>query len=69
MSDPIIDIPPEIFGETDGQIIEPLGYDFGLTRRTFVAALGAGLLIAAAARLPFAWMPASTSARTARSPS
>jgi hypothetical protein len=39
MSEPI-DIPPEIFGETDGQIIESVGYDFGLTRRIFVAALG-----------------------------
>ena len=31
----------------DGQIIEPVGYDFGLTRRSFVQVLGAGLLIAA----------------------
>ena len=30
----------------DGQIIEPIGYDFGLSRRTFVQVLGAGLLIA-----------------------
>ena len=33
----------------DEQIIEPVGYDFGLTRRTFVQVLGAGLLIAVAA--------------------
>src|SRR4051812_38029854 len=31
----------------DDQIIEPVGYDFGLTRRTFVQVLGAGILIAA----------------------
>src|SRR5438270_12259085 len=30
-----------------GQIIEPVGYDFGLKRRSFVQLLGAGLLIAA----------------------
>ena len=29
------------------QIIEPLGYDFGLNRRSFVQFLGAGLLVAA----------------------
>src|SRR5690349_3560174 len=29
------------------QIIEPLGYDFGLSRREFVQILGAGILIAA----------------------
>lgn len=31
----------------DDQIIEPVGYDFGFSRRTFVAALGAGIVIAA----------------------
>src|SRR5205809_7402847 len=31
------------------QIIEPLGYDFGLSRRSFVQILGAGILICAAA--------------------
>ena len=29
----------------DDQIIEPVGYDFGFTRRTFVQVLGTGLLI------------------------
>src|SRR5690349_7578928 len=29
------------------QIIEPVGYDFGLNRRSFVQFLGAGLLVAA----------------------
>src|SRR2546421_10297117 len=29
------------------QIIEPIGYDFGLSRRGFVQILGAGFLIAA----------------------
>src|SRR5436305_13063271 len=33
----------------DEQIIEPIGYDFGFTRRTFVQALGTGLLIFVAA--------------------
>ena len=33
----------------DDQIIEPVGYDFGFTRRTFVQVLGTGLLIAVAA--------------------
>ena len=33
----------------DDQIIEPVGYDFGFTRRTFVRVLGTGLLIAVAA--------------------
>src|SRR5205823_13722322 len=32
----------------DEQIIEPVGYDFGFTRRTFVQILGAGILIATA---------------------
>src|SRR4051812_45760697 len=30
------------------QIIEPVGYDFGLSRRSFVQILGAGILICAA---------------------
>src|SRR5688500_11016111 len=34
-----------ILGEDPDQIIEPVGYDFGLSRRTFVQCLGAGLLI------------------------
>src|SRR5687768_16128784 len=33
--------------DVDDQIIEPVGYDFGFSRRTFVAALGAGIVIAA----------------------
>ncbi|MGB7156491.1 MAG: molybdopterin cofactor-binding domain-containing protein [Tepidisphaeraceae bacterium] len=33
--------------QDDDQIIEPVGYDFGFTRRTFVQALGAGILISA----------------------
>jgi isoquinoline 1-oxidoreductase beta subunit len=40
---------PQNVGDDDAQIIEPVGYDFGLSRRTFVQVLGAGLLIAAAA--------------------
>ena len=35
--------------DDDAQIIEPVGFDFGVTRRTFVQLLGAGLVIAAAA--------------------
>ena len=35
--------------DDDGQIIEPVGYDFGVTRRTFVQILGAGLVIVVAA--------------------
>jgi isoquinoline 1-oxidoreductase len=31
----------------DDQVIEPVGYDFGLSRRSFVQVLGAGLLIVA----------------------
>src|SRR3954470_9703715 len=31
------------------QIIEPVGYDFGFSRRSFMQVLGAGLLILAAA--------------------
>ena len=34
---------------TDAQLIEPIGYDFGLSRRGFVQILGAGLMIAAGA--------------------
>src|SRR5262245_59215710 len=30
------------------QIIEPVGYDFGLSRRAFVQVLGAGIVIASA---------------------
>src|SRR5438874_8603589 len=30
----------------DEQIIEPVGYDFGLSRRSFVQILGAGIVIA-----------------------
>src|SRR3989442_11352723 len=33
--------------------IEPVGYDFGLSRRGFVQILSAGLLIATAFRLPW----------------
>jgi isoquinoline 1-oxidoreductase len=41
-------ITPNTIAEDEiGQIIEPVGYDFGLTRRSFVQVLGAGLLIAA----------------------
>jgi isoquinoline 1-oxidoreductase len=36
------------------QIIEPVGYDFGLNRRSFVQFLGAGLLIAASVSPAFA---------------
>ena len=35
--------------EDANQVFEPVGYDFGLSRRTFVQVLGAGLLIATAA--------------------
>src|SRR5687768_2505107 len=38
----------------DEQVIEPVGYDFGFSRRSFVQALGAGLLIAATASPSFA---------------
>jgi len=33
--------------EADAQLIEPVGYDFGLSRRGFVQILSAGLMIAA----------------------
>ena len=36
------------------QIYEPVGYDFGLSRRTFVQVLGAGLLIAVASPMAVA---------------
>src|SRR5207253_2555632 len=35
--------------EADAQLIEPIGYDFGLNRRGFVQILSAGLMIAAGA--------------------
>jgi isoquinoline 1-oxidoreductase len=38
----------------DEQIIEPVGYDFGVTRRSFVQVLGAGILIAASGTTLFA---------------
>ncbi len=43
--------PPRLEFDTDddAQIIDRVAYDFGLSRRTFVQVLGAGLLIAAAA--------------------
>src|SRR5690349_11664975 len=39
---------PIVIGEDPDQIIEPVGYDFGLSRRSFVQILGAGILICAA---------------------
>ena len=35
-----------VVGEVDyNELIEPVGYDFGLSRRSFVQILGAGLLL------------------------
>src|SRR5215218_9509690 len=43
----------DLLVEDADQIFEPVGYDFGLSRRTFVQVLGAGLLIATAATTVF----------------
>jgi hypothetical protein len=57
--------------EDPDQIIEPVAYDFGFSRRSFMQVLGAGLLISAAGspdRRPRTWTPGCTSAPTASSP-
>src|SRR5687768_6766156 len=43
-----------IDADDPNQIYEPVGYDFGLSRRTFVQVLGAGLLIAVASPMAVA---------------
>ncbi|HYV27861.1 MAG TPA: molybdopterin cofactor-binding domain-containing protein, partial [Candidatus Eisenbacteria bacterium] len=48
-------LPASVPGEIDyNELLEPVGYDFGLRRRSFVQILSAGILIATAASPAFA---------------
>src|SRR4051812_35299514 len=45
--------PADLLNDDPDQIIEPVGYDFGFSRRSFMQVLGAGLLICAASSSGF----------------
>jgi len=44
----------DLLQQDDDQIIEPVGYDFGSSRRSFMQVLGAGVLISATVGSAFA---------------